>query len=216
VKPTPLPETTPAFSPSYDNKIFRKYSLRTLEAKMENKIALQKELGWVAEPKIPLLCLSGGMSDAQGGKELKEVLQGILPLHCQLLIRGVGSEEFGKLFTLLEKEYAHRIKILRDEETLRRKMYAASDLGLFFSSDDEAEIVNCLAYGAVPVSPSHPILQDYNPVQESGNAFVAEPHTSWTWFAALVRAHETYKLPYDFRTIQRHCMEAVQGNEEQD
>ena len=207
----------PAFSPSYDNKIFRKYSLRTLEAKIENKLAFQQELGWVKEPKIPLLCIPGGMSEAQGGKELKEVLPGILSLNCQILVRGIGSEEYGKLFTMLEREYPHRVKILRDEEALERKMYAASDLGLFFASQKEGEeLLNCLSYGVVPIAPKQAPLEDYNPVQESGNAFLADPHTPWTWFAALVRSLETYKLPYDFRTIQRHCMETVQGSETQD
>lgn len=210
----PTTALSPSYTPSYDNKIFRKYSLRTLETKVENKLAFQKELGWVAEPKIPLLCLSGGMSGDLGGKEFEEVLEGIFTLGCQLLVRGIGSPEYGKIFTKLERESPHRIKILRDDETLRRKLYAAADISLFFARDRGEELLNCLAYGAVPVSPKQPLLQDYNPIQESGNAFLAEPHTPWTWFAALVRAIETYKLPYDWRTIQRHCMETVkEGNE---
>lgn len=210
----PLTASAPSYAPSYDNKIFRKFSIRTLEAKIENKLAFQKELGWVAEPKIPLLCLSGGMSDAQGGKEFQEVLPGIIGLGCQILVRGIGSPDYGKIFTKLEHDTPHRIKILRDEEALRRKMYAASDISLFFARDKGEELLNCLAYAAVPVSPKQPLLQDYNPVQESGNAFLADPHTPWTWFAALVRSLETYKLPYDWRTIQRHCMETVkEGNE---
>ena len=206
----------PAFSPSYDNKIFRKFSARTLEAKVENKLLFQEELGWVKEAKIPLLCIPGGMSAPQGGQWFKEVLEGILTQNCQILVRGKGSEEFGKIFTNLEREYPHRVKILRDDETLERKMYAASDLGLFFSGAETAELLNCLSYGTVPVSPAHPQLHDYNPVQESGNAFLADPETRWSWFAALVRGLETYKLPYDFRTIQRQCMETVQGSEPQD
>ncbi len=206
----------PAFSPSYDNKIFRKFSVRTLEAKIENKLLFQQELGWVAEAKIPLLCIPGGMSEPQGGKSFKEVLEGILSLNCQILVIGKGSEEFGKIFTTLEREYPHRVKILRDDETLERKMYAASDLGLFFSGAESEELLNCLSYGTVPVSPAHPLLHDYNPVQESGNAFLADPQTPWSWFAALVRGLETYKLPYDFRTIQRQAMESVQGNEERE
>ena len=185
--------------------------MRTLEAKIENKLAFQRELGWVMEAKMPLLCLQSGMSEAQGGHALKEALPGILSLGCQLLIRGIGSEEYGKLFTALEKEYPHRVKIIRDEEIQRRKMYAASDIGLFFAADGQ-EVLNCLAYGVVPVSPKQTPLEDYSPVQEAGNAFLAGPVNAWTWFAALVRAVETYKLPYDFRTIQRHAMQTVEDS----
>ncbi|HLD07509.1 MAG TPA: hypothetical protein VJB60_00380 [Candidatus Peribacterales bacterium] len=211
MNPTHTSSKEHSYSPSYDNKIFKKYSARTLEAKMENKLLLQEELGWVKEAKLPLLCISGGMTDELGGGEFEEVLGGIMSLHSALIVRGIGSEKFGKMFTQLEHEYKHRVKILKDEEDMRRKMYAAADITLFFAPD-EAELRNCLAYGVVPISPEQDLLADYNPVQESGNAFIANPHTPWNWFAALVRATETYKLPYDWRTIQKHCMETV--NEE--
>jgi len=198
------------FSPSYDNKIFKKFSLRTLESKIENKLALQKELGWVSEKKMPLLCIPGGMTDEQGGKRFQEVLEGMLTLDCQVVVRGLGSEHYGKLFTKLEQEYEHRVKIVKDDDVLRRKMYAASDMALFFADETE-ELMNCLAYGVIPITPQQKHLSDYNPIQESGNAFIANHETAWGWFAALVRAIETYKLPYDWRTIQKHAMETVKG-----
>jgi starch synthase len=198
----------PEFSPSYDNKIFKKFGTQTLEGKTENKLQLQEELGWVKERRTPLLCIPTGMSDTLGGKEFAELVEGILALPCQLIVRGIGSEKYGKLFTRLENEYSHRVKILKDTDEQRRKMYAASDMALFFAPNEE-EIVNCMAYGAVPVSGEHTLLMDYNPVQEAGNAFIAHPYTPWTWFAALVRATETFKLPYDWRTIQKHCIESV-------
>ncbi len=210
MNPTQTSTKGPAYSPSYDNKIFKKFSVKTLEAKIDNKLNLQEELGWVKEAKLPLLCIPGGMTDELGGQEFEEVIGGIMSLNCALIVRGVGSEKYGKMFTQLEREYGHRVKIIKDEEEIRRKMYASSDISLFFAPDD-AELGHCLAYGAVPISPEQDLLADYNPVQESGNAFIANPHTPWNWFAALVRATETYKLPYDWRTIQKHCMESMNG-----
>jgi starch synthase len=202
------PVQTPTFSPSYDNKIFRKFSIRTIESKRDNKVEFQKELGWVAEPKLPLLCLPAGLSAEQNGGAFDEILSGILALDCQLVVRGIGSEKYGALFTRLENEQKHRIKILPDEENIRRKMYAASDMSLFFAPD-ETELGNCLAYGVIPVSITQDTLKNYDPAQEDGNAFTADPLTQWSFFAALVRAIETYKLPYDWRTIQKHAMETV-------
>jgi starch synthase len=202
--------TQPAYSPSYDNKIFKKFSMRTIESKVENKLSFQKEMGWVMEKKMPLLCISGGMTDEQGGRHFQELLEGILSLDCQIVVRGVGSEEYGKIFTKLAADYSHRFKIVPDEDVMRRKMYASCDVALFFAPD-ETELLNCLSYGTVPVTPEQKHLANYDPVQEAGNAFVADPMDSWNWFAALVRAIETYKLPYDWRTIQRHAMETVKG-----
>jgi glycogen synthase len=57
------------------------------------------------------------------------------------------------------------------------------------------------------------ILEDYNPVQESGNAFIFTVENHWKCFASLVRALETFRFPYDWRTIQRHAMDTMDRQE---
>lgn len=200
----------PVLSPAYDNKIARKYSARTIEHKMENKTALQEELGWIAEPKQPIVCLPTGLTDALGGALLEEVLPGLLELPIGLVIRGKGSKKYGELFTKLSKSSGHRIKIMQDGEEATRKMLAGADIAVFFSNhDDEETLENALRYGTVPVSPQTAILDNYNPVQESGNAFIYQEPTPWQCYGSLVRALETFKFPYDWRTIQRHCIESM-------
>lgn len=197
-----------SLSPAYDPKIARRYSARTLEGKGENKAALQRELGWPMEPKAPIVCLPAGMSDVLGGALLKELLPGFLSLPFQILVLGKGSSEYGALFTELGRERGHRLAILPNEETTVRKMFAAADMALFLSDPlDLPEMTTCLTYGVVPVSPECRSLSDYNPVQEAGDSFLFPEGNAWLAFAALVRALETFKFPFDWRTIQRHGME---------
>ncbi len=199
------------FSPAYDNKIARKYSARTLEEKAKNKGALQQELGWVEEPKRPIVCISTGMTDALGGKLLTDILPGLLELPVSLVILGRGSEKYGKTFTQLEKEQKHRVRILPDDETSLRKMLAGSDIALFLTDKGiQEDTERALRYGVVPVAQESKLLENYNPIQEAGNAFIFEEGTVWQSFAALVRALETFKFPYDWRTIQRHAMESIE------
>lgn len=202
-------------SPAYDNKISRKYSARTIEHKAENKTVLQEELGWIEEPKQPVICLPAGASDALGGALLEAVIPGLLELPVGIVIRGRGSKKYGELFTSLMKAHSHRIAILSDDETSMRKMLAGSDIAMFFSEEDAKEdIENALRYGTIPVSLPRTSLENYNPVQESGNAFTYEEATHWKCFAALVRALETFKFPYDWRTIQRHAMDSMERKTE--
>lgn len=201
-------------SPAYDNKIVRKYSARTIEHKMENKTALQEELGWIAEPKQPVICLPAGITETLGGELLESVLSGLMELPISIVIRGRGSKKFGELFTKLSKSTPHRVAILPDDETSMRKMLAGSDIALFLADkDDEGMLENALRYGVVPVSLQREILDNYNPVQESGNAFVYDKPTHWQCFASVVRALETFKFPYDWRTIQRHAIESMDRRE---
>lgn len=199
----------PVLSPAYDNKILRKYSARTVEHKTENKTALQENVGWVDEPKQPIVCILSGMTDALGGELLENVMEGLLELPISLVIRGRGSKKYGEYFTKLAKTHSHRIAILQDDEAHLRAMLSGSDMAMFFSAPEDDDIQNALRYGTIPVSLSHDLLENYNPVQESGNAFVYEEATVWQSFASLVRALETFKFPHDWRTIQRNAMEGM-------
>jgi len=195
-------------SPSYDTKIARRYSSRTLEHKVENKTALQQELGWPMEPKAPILCLPSGMSEALGGELLKQMLPGLLSLPVEILVLGKGESMYGELFTQLAQERGHRIAILPATEDGARKMYAAGDIALFLTDPTGSEELEaCLQYGVVPVAQEGRGLEDYNPVQESGDSFLFTEASPWMCFAALVRALETFKFPFDWRTIARHGME---------
>jgi glycogen synthase len=112
------------------------------------------------------------------------------------------------MFTELSNENGHRIYIVPNNAQNISKMYAASDMALFLNDPSGMdELTQCFAYGVVPVSRDGKGIDDYNPVQETGNAFAFTDENKWSCFAALVRAVETYKFPYDWRTIQRHCME---------
>lgn len=202
-------------SPAYDNKIPRKYCARTIEHKMENKKALQEQLGWLAEPKQAIICISTGMTDALGGELMEHVIDGVLELPVALLIRGRGSSKYGELFTKLAKGNGHRIKIIPDDEMNLRRMLAGSDIAMFFGPEqDPDDLDNALRYGVIPVAMPGNALEDYNPVQESGNAFLYQESSAWQCFAGLVRALETFKFPYDWRTIQRNAMEAMENMED--
>jgi starch synthase len=197
-------------TPATDQKITQRYTASSLEKKGMNKVSLQEELGWPAEAKRPVICLPAGMSEKLGGKLLEQVLPGLMSLDVQILVIGKGSAEYGSLFTELSQKHAHRIAILPNDEVSMRKMYAASDAVLFCSDpSDLPELAEALSYGVVPIAPNTKALENYNAIQEAGNAFLYKEETVWDCFGALVRVIETHKFPFDWRTIQKNSMESV-------
>jgi len=200
-----LPMTT--LSPASDKTLVRPYDATTLEYKVQNKTALQEELGWAAEPKRAMVCIPMGVSDQLGGKLLEEVLAGLLELPVEILILGKGSASYGQMLTKLAKEHSHRVAIIPNDDKMVARMLAASDMSLFLSpSSGTEELMQSLRYGTVPLTPAGIDLHDYNPNQESGNAFVYQKLNAWHCYGALVRALETFKFPYDWKTIQKECM----------
>lgn len=195
--------------------IARPYDSTTLEYKVQNKVSLQEELGWAAEPKRAVICIPTGVSDQLGGALLQELLPGLLELPVQVLILGKGSAEYGKMLTDIAKSQRHRIAIIPNDQKNIARMYAAADMALFLCDPQGMEeLTAALRFGTVPVSPQALGVKDYNPNQESGNAFVYGSMTVWHCFAALVRALETFKFPYDWKTIQKECMGANEALED--
>ena len=47
------------------------------------------------------------------------------------------------------------------------------------------------------------LLNNYHPNEETGNSFTYPSTNPWDIFMALVRAHETYRFPYDWQHIVR-------------
>lgn len=181
-----------------------------LDLKIQSKTTLQKEIGWPKEPKRAMVCLPAGMTDDLGGDLFQEMLPGILSLPVEMLILGKGAASYGALFTKLTKDYGHRFHIVPDTEDAVAAMFAAADMALFCSAQlPEQELKACLGSGVVPISLPHTLVENYNPVQETGNAFLYESASKWHGFGALVRALETHKFPFDWKTIQRHCLETV-------
>lgn len=198
---------SPSSSPASDTTLDYPYTAKTLDMKLQNKATLQEELGWPVEPKRMLLCLPAGMTETLGGELLMELLPGLATLPVELVILGKGSARYGTVLTQLAGKHRHRIAILPAQEAAQTRLLAAADASLFLTDAGELSALPlALTYGAVPIALAADGLEDYNPNQESGNAFVFQTPTVWHAFAAVVRALETYRFPFDWRTIQRHCM----------
>ena len=181
-----------------------------LEQKQVAKAALQKKLGWAVEPKRAIVCVPTGLTKALGGELFEEVIEGLLSLPVEILLLGKGSSSYGEMAQRYVAENAHRMSIISNTAADVEEMFLASDCALFFADPSSMEeLAHCLAKGVVPIAPSCKVLQHYNPIQESGTAFVYEKLNHWHCFAAVVRALETFIFPFDWKTIQKQCVRSV-------
>lgn len=188
---------------------FASAAAHAIDQKMQRKADFQEELGWAAEPKRPMIVLPAGMSEEFGAALFEDVLPGLLTLPVEIVIVGKGSATSGKMVSALAAAHPHRIAIIRAQAAAVIAALTAADMALFLTVPrDLHEFHTCLRTGAVPIAPAAcPGLTNYDPNQESGNAFTFEKSTAWHCFAALVRACETYRFPFDWKTIQKHGLE---------
>lgn len=103
------------------------------------------------------------------------------------------------------------MKIMVNDEQSKRKIYAAANISLIFNNNslNAVELKNALAYGVIPIVKSDPILKNYSPITESGNAFLYEEDNKWLFYSTLVRALENFKFSYDWQNLELAVMDLL-------
>lgn len=195
-------------TPAYDNKIYQKYSRKMLQNKEKNKIAFCQDFGLNYSKKTPVLCLTFPLTEKNNLTLLQDIIRGIMEQDVVLAVTGIGTQKYQDFFTELAKEFPKRVVIVSDNDGNKRKIYAASDIFLSTANSEECkeELEKAARYGVIPISPENELVLDYDGSKEIGNAFVYKENSPWNFFAALIRALENFKFPYDWKTIQENAM----------
>ncbi len=197
---------------AYDNKIYAKFSKNTIEKKLINKKEFCAEYGVQCGDREFLIGIVSPLTPQNGGEILEEILKGIVALPIKIGVRAIGTEKFQKVLGDFAENHHEKIAIVPDEESGLRKILAASDAVLFLADGAENEFLarSALSYAALPIAPigMRHIVEDYNPNQESGTGFLFQEQSIWLAFAAIVRALENFRFPYDFKNIQKSAIES--------
>lgn len=159
-----------------------------IEDKSEAKNKLSSMLKFHIKKPLIALFVDEELSEMQE-KSLKMILDGMKDLDATVIaIADTNSEIFSN------------IKVIQYNRMNRHCLLEAADIALVFDFTDIEEL---LANGIIPISSERPEVSDYDPNHETGNAFIYKNPSPWSVFAALVRAVETFKFPYDWKHIIR-------------
>ncbi len=195
---------------AYDNKIYAKFSKNTIEKKQQNKEEFCEEFDLTCDKRQLLIGVVSELSNNNEAHLLEDVLPGIASLNVCLAVRGVGSEKFQKVIGNFANDNPGKIAIVGEGNDALRKILAATDVSFYFHGESENEQLAkaALAYASLPIAPNSmkQIVEDYNPNQESGNGFLFRNSDPWSAFAAIVRANENFRFPYDWKTIQKAAL----------
>lgn len=165
-----------------------------LKDKKRTKSLISKELKISSNKPLLGIFLDHELSEELAVK-LKDILSGLKSINLELVLLADTNLEFFE-----------KCPILPYNRKNRKLLLEASDIALVFPFSDVEEM---LIHGTIPVSTSRDEVKDYDANREIGNSFVYNDGDQWSMFAALVRAVETFKFPYDWRHIVRQGFESV-------
>ena len=119
-------------------------------------------------------------------------------------------ESVKKILGSLFEGLAHLdLKVIFDEEDPLESALEKANMMLILNQDKKL-LKRAWENGVVTITNKFTdTIADYNPNKETGNSFTFENFNEWEIFAAIVRALETYKFPYDWKFISRSCKKTV-------
>ncbi len=140
-----------AFNPLKDKFIKKKFSTKSLDKKLDNKVLLQKEVGLPRDKNVPLVGLVSRLASQKG---LELITENLMKLDCQFVFLGTGQKIYEKELSRLAKKYPEKVsaKIMFDIG-LAQRIYASSDMFLMPSRYEPCGLGQLIAmrYGTVPV-----------------------------------------------------------------
>ncbi|MBU1151972.1 hypothetical protein KJ632_04065 [Patescibacteria group bacterium] len=169
-----------------------------LSTKKKSKKELLKELDLPSKKPMIGILLEGDVSE-RDEMMLKTVVEALSHIDVNIVVISEKDHQWGTI---------KNMRVIDYDRKKRKKLLEAADIALGLNFNDVEEM---LLNGVIPVSHVRAELEDYNPNQESGNAFLYKGENPWSAFAALVRAIETYKFPYDWKNIVRDGIGSVKS-----
>jgi starch synthase len=202
------------YNPATDPNIAARFDASTIDERVKNKEALQKELHMERAPTKPLIAMISRLVDQKGLDILAEAIHPIMRyLPTQFVLLGTGDQHYQELFRALAAQYPGRTGVaLTFNAALAQRIYAGSDMFLMPSRFEPCGLGQMIAmrYGSVPIvrrtGGLADTVQDYDPASEEGTGFVFDDYNPWALFTAVVRAAENYKVPSRWRKLMLNCM----------
>ncbi len=188
------------WNPSRDPHIAKKFSLKDYDkAKPENKQALQKQLGLPQDTEVPLLGFVSRLWHQKGVDLLLEVVGKVRDRGAQIVLMGVGDEQFQKKFKDLAKRYPQRIAAqIKFDEELAHRIYAGADFFLMPSRFEPCGLSQLISlhYGTVPLvyktGGLADTVRDFRADSATGNGLVFDRYTKEDFFKTVVTALELF------------------------
>ncbi|WP_242959685.1 glycogen/starch synthase [Flavonifractor sp. An306] len=186
------PETDPALAANYGLG-------NVLDHKMENKLAIQKELGLEEDTGKFVIGLISRLTDQKGLDLVNAIIPQVLDGHTQVVVLGTGDRRYEDAFRYYEHTYRGSFSAcIQYDEARAHRIYAGADALLVPSRFEPCGLtqLNAMHYGTLPIVRETGGLKDtvepYNTFTGDGNGFTFDRYDAGLLLDAINRAKSLY------------------------
>jgi starch synthase len=200
------------FDPQRDPNVAHHFSADAPEGKALCRAALRAELG-LDDVNKPVCAIVSRFYDVKGLDLVEEAMPHLLHLGLQVVVIGTGDRRYEDMFRRWSTEVPHQVSAsIGFDAGLAQRVYAGADMLWMPSRFEPCGLAQLIAlrYGTIPVVRETgglaDTIRDYDAAAATGNGFTFDAYDPWQFFAAVVRAAETYRHPQLWTWLVRHAM----------
>lgn len=201
--------------PAKDPLLAKNFTSKNLQAREENKLALQKRFGLKQDKDIFLAGIVSRLTSQKGFDLLEPVAEDFLKTAgAQLVVVGEGDPDIMSFFKELENKFPGEVRTrLQFDEELPRLIFAGADVILVPSHFEPSGLIQmeAMRYGAVPVARKvgglADTIDDFAPETGKGTGFLFEEATPTALLIAIVRAFTNWRHKKSWSKLQKTVME---------
>jgi starch synthase len=204
------------YTPNYQIEVDRINNSDTFEIKVENKIALQEELGLKVDPNVPMIGMVSRLSGQKGLDLIECVFDPMMNTGAQFVVLGMGESKYIDLFSWAQWKYPGQVSAcFQMNHALAHKIYAACDLFLMPSMFEPCGLSQLISlrYGTLPITRETGGLRDtvlaYNEYTGEGNGFTFLNYNAHDMLHVIEKAVKMYKE--DRETFTGLAVRAMKG-----
>lgn len=203
------------FNPETDERIHKNFGIHSIEDKVQNKYALQQELG-LPKKDVPLISLISRLASQKGLDLLANVIDDLLQTDVQFVLLGSGEDKYQHFFSELKIRYRDKAAIqIGFDANLAQRIYAGSDIFLMPSRFEPCGLGQLISmrYGTIPLVHATGGLEDtvidYHEHNEKGNGFSFDHYSAVELWKTIQRAVGLYNhYPEQWRQLVTNAMSA--------
>ena len=203
------------WNPGSDKLIIHNYNRRTVTQKVNNKLALQKQLSLPVNETIPLLGFIGRLVEQKGVDLILNQMSQLLTQKCQLVILGSGFQQYEDALKKIAQQHPDKVSVtIGYNEAFAHQIEASADIFLMPSIFEPCGLnqMYSLRYGTLPVVSAVGGLRDtvnerpLDDIGTEGNGFVFHKATPEELHLAIQRALDGYSQPELWKKLQQNAM----------
>jgi starch synthase len=208
------------YNPEHDKNLYKRYSVKNIGAKVDNKLHLQKTFKLPVDKNTPIFCTTSRVTFQKGFELLIQILPQLLKFEAQFIIIGSGDKNYIKELQKIARKYPKKIVVIPSHEANQKYetlVYAGSDFFLLPSNHEPCGINQLIAmrYGCVPIVRAigglYDTVDNFSPAKNTGTGFTFKNEDTFDLYAAVVRALENYKHKSIWKALVERVMSQSHG-----